>query len=74
MTDIADRYISAGGRPANYDRDALVSDLADLSAFLAWAAEDDAIYGAVRANDAFLAACRLLDVDAAKLRAIAAGS
>lgn len=71
--EVADRYISPGGRTAAYDRSAFTDDLMTLSGFLAWAEDDGADFGGVRAKDAYSAMCRLLDVDAIKLRKIMTG-
>lgn len=72
--EIADRFISRGGRTLNYDRDAYVSDFIDLSSFLAWAEDGGEMFGGVEARDAFRAMCRLLDVDVIALRRAALGS
>jgi len=71
---IADQFISRSGRTPAYDRDAYVSDLVDLSSFLAWAEEDGAFFAGVEAKDAFRAMCRLLDVDVIELRKTALGT
>lgn len=71
---IADQFISRSGRTPAYDRDAYVSDMVDLAAFLAWAEEDGAYYAGVVAKDAFRAMCRLLDVDVIALRKTALGT
>lgn len=65
---IADRYISKGGRMADYSRDAATEDLMTLSLFLLWAEEDRAVYGGHDAREAFQAMCRILDIDKAGLR------
>ena len=73
MGDTADKYISQGGRTAEYSRSDYVDDLIKLSSFLVWAEEDGAFYAMTEARDAFKAACRLLDVDSVKLRKAAKG-
>ena len=70
---VADAYISQGGRTAGYGRAEYVDDLLDLTNFVVWAESDAAMFGGVRAADAFRAMCRLLDADAIKLRKIALG-
>ena len=76
MTDakqVADAYISRGGRMPGYGRDEYVNDLIDLSSFVAWAEHDGQMFGGVDAKDAFRAMCRLLDVDVIALRNTALG-
>lgn len=73
MGDVASRYISKGGRTADYDRNAYTEDLMDVAGFLAWAEDDGAFYGMVKADDAFKAMCRLLDVDSVRLRKVMKG-
>jgi len=66
---VADRYIARGGgspSPTGHD---IASDLVDLSSFLLWHEEGDP-YGGIRAEDAFLAMCRLLNVEPHKIRKI----
>lgn len=66
MTDIADRYISKGGRTASYDRSAFAEDLLTAGLFLIWA--EDEYFGGHTGKDAFAAMCRMLDVDPIGLR------
>lgn len=73
MGNIADKYIAPSGRTAKYDRAAYVSDLMAATSFMAWAEHDGEQFGGVRAGDAFLAMCRMLDVDPIRLRKIAFG-
>ena len=68
MTEVADRYISPGGRLPGYGRAEYVEDLMTLSTFLAWAEEDGAFYAGHPASDAFQAMARLLDIDGVGLR------
>jgi len=67
---IADHYISPGGRTTNYDRRAFTDDLICASSFLVWAAQDGAFYGGERATDAYQAMMRLIDMDPIRLRKI----
>ena len=73
MGDIASRYISEGGRTADYGHDEFVSDLMTASNFLCWAEHDRAFYAGHTAQEAFKAMCRMLDMDSVKLRKIAMG-
>lgn len=70
---VADRYISPGGRTPAYNQRTWAEDLMTLSDFLVWAEDDGAFYAGHRAQDAFAAMCRLLDVDGVKLRKIMRG-
>lgn len=70
MTEVADRYISLGGRLPNYGRKEVLEDLETLSTFLAWAEEDGAFYAGYTAKEAFQAMTRILDVDAVELRKV----
>lgn len=69
----ADRYISKGGRTANYGRGAFAEDLRIASSFLCWAETDGAFFGGHTAKDAFKAMCRMLDMDSVALRKIVLG-
>jgi len=66
--DVADQFITRGGRTRDYGRDHFVNDLIDVSSFLLWAQDDGKQYAGVEANDAFRALCRLLDIDVVGLR------
>lgn len=68
MGDVADKYISKGGRTADYGKDEYVTDLIAVSTFMCWAEEDGAYYAGHTAKDAFKAMCRLLDIDSVGLR------
>lgn len=68
---VADRYISKGGRTAAYDRDAFTTDLCTAASFLCWA--EDEMFGMETGRDAFLAMCRMLDIDPIPLRKIVRG-
>lgn len=70
LTDIADRYISRGGRTAGYGRSTWTADLMTLSGLLVWAEDDEASFGGHTANEAYRALCRLLDLDSIRLRKI----
>ena len=73
MTEVADKYISKGGRVKPYGRDNYIMDLIILSNFLVWAEDDGAMYGMEHASDAFKSMCRLLDIDGVTLKKIARG-
>lgn len=73
MSDIADKFISRGGRTAEYSRTDYVADMVTAASFLAWAEDDGAMFGGETAKDAFMAFCRLLDVPAVKLRKTVTG-
>ena len=68
---VADRYISKGGRTADYDRSAFADDLMTTANFLVWA--EDEYFAGVTGKDAFVAMCRMLDVDPVHLRKIMKG-
>lgn len=61
MTDVADRYISKGGRTADYDRSAFSEDLMTAGLFLLWA--EDEYFAGHAGKEAFAAMCRMLDID-----------
>lgn len=46
-----------------------IGSLTALSAFVVWAAEDDALYGGIRAQEALRALARVMGVSVAALRA-----
>lgn len=73
MSEIADRYISRGGRAAAYGKDAFAEDLIVASNFLCWAEDDGAYFAGHTAQEAFKAMCRMLDIDSVALRKIAMG-
>ena len=65
----ADKYLSrAGGPPAPTTHD-VAKDIVTLSNFLLWH-EDNDIWGGVKAKDAYMAMCRMLNVEPHKIRAI----
>lgn len=66
MTGVADKYISKGGRTADYDRSAFADDLMVAGLFLCWA--EDEYFGGHTGKEAFAAMCRLLDIDPIGLR------
>lgn len=68
---IADRYISKGGRTAAYDRAAFTTDLCTAASFLVNAEEE--MFGMETGRDAFLAMCRMLEIDPIPLRKIIRG-
>ena len=69
----ADRYISRGGRVhGKYDRDAWATDLNCVASFLAWQ-DPGELRGGERADDAWTAFCRLLDLPSAELRKVIRG-
>lgn len=65
----ADRYISPGGRPPDYDESGVSRDLMCIASFLFWIDPRDMFggYTARQATDAFF---RLTDFDQAKIRKI----
>lgn len=71
MSDIAYRYISKGGRTVTYGRKEFTDDLIVAASFLIWA--EGTHFGGERAEDAYLAMMRLLDMDLIKLRKIVKG-
>ncbi len=71
MTDIADRYISKGGRTADYGGKEFVEDLMVAADFLVWAESE--YFGGHTGADAYLAMMRLLDMDPIPLRKIIKG-
>ncbi|RWR30492.1 hypothetical protein D2T29_12540 [Sinirhodobacter populi] len=73
MGSVADKYVSPGGRLPGYGSADFTDDLLCATNFLAWAEQDDAIYGGENAQDAFKAVCRMLDMDMVRLRNIALG-
>lgn len=66
MTEVADRYISKGGRTADYDMPAFADDLLVVSLFLAWA--EDEYFAGHTGKEAFAAMCRMLNIDPIGLR------
>jgi len=68
-SSIADRYISRGGGSPNPSATDVATDIVDLASFLLWHEEND-LHGGVRARDAFLSMCRLLNVEPHKIRQI----
>jgi hypothetical protein len=64
--DVADRYISPGGRDAHY---VPAADVVTLASFILWH-DRGHMQGGVTANDAALAMARLLDIPLAKLRGV----
>ena len=73
MGQVADRYITPGGRTDAYDKAAMTGDIIDAASFLVWAEHDREMFGGVRAGDAYRAFCRLLDLDGVALRNIVMG-
>ncbi len=72
MSDVASRYISKGGRTASYGKKEFAEDLMCAGDFLV-GAEDEFFYG-YTGKDAFIAFCRLLDMDPIALRKIMKGT
>lgn len=66
---IADRYISRGGGSPIWDEKEFSRDLVTLGTFILWHRDND-MHGAVYPPDAFAAMCRLLNVEAHRIRAI----
>jgi hypothetical protein len=65
---IADKYISRGGAVhRQYDRKAQVDDLIVLGCFVGWR-DPHEWSGGYRADDAWAAMCRLLDMDPVAFR------
>jgi len=65
----ADKYVSrAGGPPVPTTRD-VAEDIVTLSNFILWH-EDDDMFGGVKTKDAFMAMCRLLNIEPHKIRSI----
>lgn len=71
MTQIADRYISKGGRTAGYGRKEIADDLLVAADFLV-AAESE-YFGGHTGAEAYLAMMRILDMDPIPLRKIIKG-
>jgi hypothetical protein len=65
----ADRYISRGGGSPKPSSAELAADLMQVSNFILWH-EDRDMYGAVRKQEAWLAFCRLVNVEPRKIEAI----
>ena len=70
--NIADRYVSRGGVPHGKPYDS-AGDLLVVGSFLAWR-EPNEMSGGYRADDAWAALCRLLDVNPVELRNAIRGS
>ena len=68
MSKIADKYISPGGRTADYDRSALIDDIINAASFLLWA--ENEYFGGVDGKTAFKSMCRVMDIDCMELRKI----
>lgn len=71
--EIASRYISPGGRLDSYGKREAADDLMVAAGFLVWAEADGAEFGGHSAAEAFRAMCRMLDLDAIRLRKIMKG-
>lgn len=71
MTKVADKYITKGGRTAEYDRDKFTDDLICAASFLVWA--EDEIFGGETGKDAYRAMMRMLDIDPRAIRKIVKG-
>jgi hypothetical protein len=72
-TNVADRYISRGGRVrGQYDQEAVSDDVLTVASFLGWH-EPDEVMGGERADAAWSAFCRLMDLPSAELRNIIRG-
>lgn len=65
----ADRYISRAGGPVNPTAADITRDLVDVANFILWHKDRD-MYGAVRKQEAWLAFCRLINVEPQKIEAI----
>jgi len=66
---VADRYISRAGGPVNPTREQLSSDLVTVSNFIIWH-DDGHLMGGVRKREAWLAFCRLMNIEPHKVEAI----
>ena len=66
---IADKYISRAGGSPTWDQQEFARDLLTLGSFILWH-EDNDLRGGVRPPEAFLAMCRLLNVEPHKIREI----
>lgn len=71
MGDVASRYISKGGRTASYGKKEWTEDLMCTAEFLVWA--EDEFFAGYTGAEAFIAFCRLVDIDPIKLRKIMKG-
>lgn len=65
----ADKYIERGGYVRGERKDRWSEDLRDVLSFIVWH-EDGHMRGGVTAGEAFLAACRLLNLEAHEMRRI----
>ncbi len=66
---IADKYISRGGGSPQWDREEFASDLLMLGNFILWHDKKD-MHAMVYPDQAFEAMCRLLNVEAHRIKAI----
>lgn len=69
---IADRYISRAGGSPTWNREEFARDLLTLGSFILWHEIND-LRGGVRPPEAFLAMCRLLNVEPHKIREKSSG-
>lgn len=65
----ADKYITRAGGPPKPTPKQISSDLVDVSNFILWH-DDNSIYGSVRKRAAWLAFCRLMNIEPHKVEAI----
>ena len=71
MNDTADRYISKGGRTADYGKKQFTDDLICAARFLVWAESE--YWGGETGKDAYAAMMRMLDMDPIAVRKIVRG-
>lgn len=71
MADKASRYISEGGRTADYGKDQYAEDLLCVASFLVWA--EGEYFAGYTGADAYQAFMRLIDRDPIMLRKIVKG-
>ena len=69
---IADRYIEPGGYLPGERRERATDDLLCVASFIGWH-DDNHMRGGYRADEAFRALCRLLNVQSVGLRKIVRG-
>jgi hypothetical protein len=69
---LADKYIERGGYMPGERRERHVEDLLAVLSFVGWH-EPGHLQGGVRAGEAFLALCRLLNLEPAAMRKIIRG-
>ena len=71
-TRTANKYVEPGGYIHGERDKALAGDLLTFLSFIAWH-DDNHMQGGYRANEAFLAACRVLALDPVEMRKVVRG-